>query len=131
MGNRVLNDVGFYKRILFSDESTFSTNGVVSSQHCREIGDVKDLPKSGLPKITQDKKFDIVLSMEEDYQSASTLVASENEVSQTTVLRILRKRKLLESDKSSLDHRSTYSTSAEIKCVGRNSRKQNNRAFLI
>ncbi|KAJ8963208.1 hypothetical protein NQ318_018674 [Aromia moschata] len=35
MGNRVLNDVGFHKRILFSDESTFSTNGVVSSQHCR------------------------------------------------------------------------------------------------
>ncbi|KAJ8960985.1 hypothetical protein NQ318_020289, partial [Aromia moschata] len=35
MGNRVLNDVGFHMRILFSDESTFSTNGVVSSQHCR------------------------------------------------------------------------------------------------
>ncbi|KAJ8961804.1 hypothetical protein NQ318_021407 [Aromia moschata] len=35
MGNRVLNDVGFHNRILFSDESTFSTNGVVSSQHCR------------------------------------------------------------------------------------------------
>ncbi|KAJ8942414.1 hypothetical protein NQ318_014461 [Aromia moschata] len=37
MGNRVLNDVGFHKRILFSDESTFSTNGggVVSSHHCR------------------------------------------------------------------------------------------------
>ncbi|KAJ8942404.1 hypothetical protein NQ318_014450 [Aromia moschata] len=35
MGNRVLNDVGFHKRILFSDESNFSTNGVVSSQHCR------------------------------------------------------------------------------------------------
>ncbi|KAJ8954148.1 hypothetical protein NQ318_005742 [Aromia moschata] len=35
MGNRVLNDVGFHKRILFSDESTFSTNGVVSSLHCR------------------------------------------------------------------------------------------------
>ncbi|KAJ8936849.1 hypothetical protein NQ318_000586, partial [Aromia moschata] len=34
MDNRVLNDVGFHKRILFSDESTFSTNGVVSSQHC-------------------------------------------------------------------------------------------------
>ncbi|KAJ8934422.1 hypothetical protein NQ318_015450 [Aromia moschata] len=34
MGNRVLNDVGFHKRILFSDESTFSTNGIVSSQHC-------------------------------------------------------------------------------------------------
>lgn len=35
MGNRVLNDIGFHKRIMFSDESTFSTNGVVSSQHCR------------------------------------------------------------------------------------------------
>ncbi|KAJ8963353.1 hypothetical protein NQ318_018825 [Aromia moschata] len=35
MGNRVLNDVGFHKRILFSDESTFSTNGIVSSQHSR------------------------------------------------------------------------------------------------
>ncbi|KAJ8959076.1 hypothetical protein NQ318_022332 [Aromia moschata] len=35
MGNGVLNDVGFHKRILFSDEPTFSTNGVVSSQHCR------------------------------------------------------------------------------------------------
>ncbi|KAJ8951166.1 hypothetical protein NQ318_021610 [Aromia moschata] len=57
----------------------------------RETGDVKDLPKSGRPKITQDKKIDIVLSMEENPQSTSTLVASENEVSQTTVLRILRK----------------------------------------
>ncbi|KAJ8962527.1 hypothetical protein NQ318_000918 [Aromia moschata] len=57
----------------------------------RETGVVKDLPKSGRPKITQDKKIDIVLSMEENPQSASTLVASENEVSQTTVLRILRK----------------------------------------
>ncbi|KAJ8961900.1 hypothetical protein NQ318_021518 [Aromia moschata] len=57
----------------------------------RETGDVKNLPKSGHPKMTQDKKIDIVLSMEENLQSTSTLVASENEVSQTTVLRILRK----------------------------------------
>ncbi|KAJ8942746.1 hypothetical protein NQ318_007913 [Aromia moschata] len=56
-----------------------------------KTGDVKDLPKSGPPKITQDKKIDIVLSLEENSQSTSTLVASENEVSQTTVLRILRK----------------------------------------
>ncbi|KAJ8940674.1 hypothetical protein NQ318_017723, partial [Aromia moschata] len=35
MGNRVINDIGFHKQILFSDESTFSTNVVVSSQHCR------------------------------------------------------------------------------------------------
>ncbi|KAJ8936926.1 hypothetical protein NQ318_010803 [Aromia moschata] len=57
----------------------------------RETGDVKDLPKSGRPKITQDKKIDFVLSREENPQSTSTLVASKNEVSQTTVLRILRK----------------------------------------
>ncbi|KAJ8947938.1 hypothetical protein NQ318_020839 [Aromia moschata] len=35
MGNRILDNVGFHKRILFSEESTFSANGVVSSQHCR------------------------------------------------------------------------------------------------
>ncbi|KAJ8934736.1 hypothetical protein NQ318_001557 [Aromia moschata] len=52
----------------------------------RETGHVKDLPKSGRPKITQDKKIDIVLSIEENRQSTSTLVASRNEVSQTTVL---------------------------------------------
>ncbi|KAJ8960604.1 hypothetical protein NQ318_013895, partial [Aromia moschata] len=34
----------------------------------RETGDVKDLPKSGRPKITKDKKIDIVLSMEENPQ---------------------------------------------------------------
>ncbi|KAJ8942840.1 hypothetical protein NQ318_022855 [Aromia moschata] len=44
MGNRVLNDVGFHKRILFSDESTFSTNGVVSSQHCRYWNKLDELP---------------------------------------------------------------------------------------
>ncbi|KAJ8952226.1 hypothetical protein NQ318_022676 [Aromia moschata] len=38
-----------------------------------------------------DKKIDIVLNMEENPQSTSTLVASENEVSETTVLRILTK----------------------------------------
>ncbi|KAJ8935008.1 hypothetical protein NQ318_012660 [Aromia moschata] len=38
---------------------------------------------------------------------------------------------VLESDESSLDHRSTYSTSAEIKCVGRNSRKQNIGPFFF
>lgn len=35
MGERFLNNVEFHKRIMFSDESTFTTNGVVSSQHCR------------------------------------------------------------------------------------------------
>ncbi|KAJ8935835.1 hypothetical protein NQ318_019894, partial [Aromia moschata] len=48
MGNRVLNDVGFHKRILFSDESTSSTNGVVSSRHCRcyKITKLDELPLS-------------------------------------------------------------------------------------
>ncbi|KAJ8957087.1 hypothetical protein NQ318_007301 [Aromia moschata] len=69
---------------------TQSTVSKIESKF-RETGNVKDLPKSGRPKITQDKKIDIVLSMEENPQSTSTLVASENEVSQTAVLRILRK----------------------------------------
>ncbi|KAJ8947311.1 hypothetical protein NQ318_004563, partial [Aromia moschata] len=55
----------------------------------RETDDVKDLPKSGRPKITQDKKINIMLSMEKNPQSTFTPVAVENEVSQTTVLRIL------------------------------------------
>ncbi|KAJ8952173.1 hypothetical protein NQ318_022623 [Aromia moschata] len=46
MGNRVLNDVGSHNRILFSDESTFSTNGVVSSQHCRYWNKLDELPLS-------------------------------------------------------------------------------------
>ncbi|KAJ8957511.1 hypothetical protein NQ318_020545 [Aromia moschata] len=50
-----------------------------------ETGDVKDLPKSGRPKITQHKKIDIVLSMEENAQSTSTLVASENEMSPQSI----------------------------------------------
>ncbi|KAJ8960579.1 hypothetical protein NQ318_013868 [Aromia moschata] len=57
----------------------------------RENGDVKDQPKSGRSKITQYKNIDNMLSFEENPQSTSTLVASENEVSQTTVLCILRK----------------------------------------
>ncbi|KAJ8949830.1 hypothetical protein NQ318_000529, partial [Aromia moschata] len=69
---------------------TQSTVSKIESKF-RETGDVKDLPKSGHPKITQDKKIDIMLSMEENPQSTSILVASENEVSQTTVIRILRK----------------------------------------
>ncbi|KAJ8940259.1 hypothetical protein NQ318_004969 [Aromia moschata] len=43
----------------------------------------------------------------------------------------LHQQILFSLDSFTLDHRSTYSTSAEIECVGRNSRKQNNRAFLL
>ena len=35
VGNKILENRNFHKLIMFSDESTFSTNGVVSSQHCR------------------------------------------------------------------------------------------------
>ncbi|KAJ8955433.1 hypothetical protein NQ318_003531, partial [Aromia moschata] len=58
---------------------TQSTVSKIESKF-RETGDVKDLAKLGRPKITQDKNIDIVLSMEENPQ-----------ISQTTVLRILRK----------------------------------------
>ncbi|KAJ8946464.1 hypothetical protein NQ318_004510 [Aromia moschata] len=63
---------------------TQSTVSKIESKF-RETGDVKDLPKSGHPKITQDKKIDIVLSMEENPQSTATLVASENELDERLV----------------------------------------------
>ncbi|KAJ8960183.1 hypothetical protein NQ318_003906 [Aromia moschata] len=77
------------RRYLYITLSPKPTVSKIESKF-RESSDVKDLPKSGRPKITQDKKIDNVLSTEENPQT-STLVASENEVSQTTVLRILRK----------------------------------------
>ncbi|KAJ8961829.1 hypothetical protein NQ318_021444 [Aromia moschata] len=80
----------WHLNFLINNPITQSTASKIESKF-RETGDVKDLPKSRRPKITPDKKIDIVLSMEENPQSTSTLVASENEVSQTTVLRILRK----------------------------------------
>ncbi|KAJ8962354.1 hypothetical protein NQ318_018336, partial [Aromia moschata] len=73
---------------------TESTVSKIESKF-RETGDVKDLPKSGRPKFTQEKKIDIVSSMEENPQSTSTLVTSENEVSQTTVLPILGKKTII------------------------------------
>ncbi|KAJ8942966.1 hypothetical protein NQ318_016741 [Aromia moschata] len=60
---------------------TQSTVSKIGSKF-RETGDVKVLPKSGRPKIAQDKKIDIVLSMEENPQSTSTLVAPENKLVQ-------------------------------------------------
>lgn len=35
MGEQIMLDRFFYRRILFSDEATFTTNGVVSYQNCR------------------------------------------------------------------------------------------------
>lgn len=35
IGERIVGDRQFYKNIIFSNESTFNTNGVVSSQNCR------------------------------------------------------------------------------------------------
>lgn len=35
MGEKILADRSFHRNILFTDESTFTTNGVVSSQNCR------------------------------------------------------------------------------------------------
>lgn len=38
-GEKILNDRYFYKKIIFTDESTFTTNGIVSSQNCRYWSD--------------------------------------------------------------------------------------------
>lgn len=35
LGEKILEDSAFHKNIIFSDESTFTTNGVLSSQNCR------------------------------------------------------------------------------------------------
>lgn len=35
LGEKILEDRNFHKNIIFSDESTFTTNGVPSSQNCR------------------------------------------------------------------------------------------------
>ena len=35
IGARIVEDRHFYKNIIFSDECTFNTNGIVSSQNCR------------------------------------------------------------------------------------------------
>lgn len=35
MGEQIMLDRFFYRRIIFSDEATFTTNGVVSYQNCR------------------------------------------------------------------------------------------------
>lgn len=59
----------------------------------RETGDVKDIPKPGRPNVSEDQKLNILLSMEDNPHNTSRLVALENEVSQTTVLRIMRKEK--------------------------------------
>lgn len=39
IGEKILEDRYFYKKIIFTDESTFTTNGVVSSQNCRYWSD--------------------------------------------------------------------------------------------
>lgn len=35
IGEKIMDNRRFYKTIIFSDESTFTTNGVPSSQNCR------------------------------------------------------------------------------------------------
>ncbi|KAJ8944323.1 hypothetical protein NQ318_016130 [Aromia moschata] len=64
MGNRVLNDVGVHKRILFSDESIFSTNGVVSSQHCRKAFRVTHGIKTCLQPLSAANFQGVELEME-------------------------------------------------------------------
>lgn len=59
----------------------------------REVGHVRDLPRSGRPPIPQNKKLDIVLSIEENPHKPTQEIALDNEIGKTTVRRILKKEK--------------------------------------
>lgn len=59
----------------------------------RETGQVKDRVRPGRPKINDNTKLDIILEVEDNPHSVSSEVASNNDVSQRTVLRVLKKEK--------------------------------------
>lgn len=59
----------------------------------RETGHVKDLPKSGRKSIPEAKKLDVVLAFQENPHTSSRQVALDNNLHQSTVVRVLKKEK--------------------------------------
>lgn len=60
----------------------------------RNSGHVKDINRSGRPKVaTEDKKLDILLTLTENPHAATRQLALDNDLSQGTVLNILHKEK--------------------------------------
>lgn len=57
-------------------------------------GSVRDAPKSGRPGISDDVKLDILLSVEEHPHATTTEIALQENVSQSFVVKMLKKEKL-------------------------------------
>lgn len=58
-----------------------------------ESGDVRDIPKPGRPKISEDTKINVLLSVEENFNKPSRIAAGEHDISQRSVLRLLKSEK--------------------------------------
>jgi transposase len=61
----------------------------------RETGNVKDIPRSGRPKsaTNQDQALDVLLSVMDNPITSTTQLALDNDISQSSVVRILKKNK--------------------------------------
>jgi transposase len=59
----------------------------------RETGSIKDAPRSGRPSLDEDKQFEIVAQFVEDPQTSTRSVANICNVSQMSVVRLLKKNK--------------------------------------
>jgi hypothetical protein len=76
------------------------------------------MPRTGRPKINEDTKIDILVNMEENPLSTSQSTAAENDVSQRSILHLLKKEKyhlhkiqlLQELNEDDPDRRMQFST---------------------
>ncbi|KAJ8952208.1 hypothetical protein NQ318_022658 [Aromia moschata] len=60
----------------------------------REFGNVTDIPKSGRNRILDDEqKLDILLDIQDNPHKPTRQVAADNDVSKTSILRLLKKTK--------------------------------------
>jgi Transposase. len=56
----------------------------------REAGHVRDLPRSGRPSVSDDKKLNVLLSIEENPHKATQEIALDNEIAKASVRKILK-----------------------------------------
>lgn len=59
----------------------------------REFGHVRDLQKRGRPAINEDVRLDILLDLQEDPHKPSRAVAADHNISQGSVITLLKKQK--------------------------------------
>lgn len=59
----------------------------------RESGHVRDLPKSGRPSISENKKLNVILTIQENPHKPTQEVALDNDVAKTSVRKILKQEK--------------------------------------